>query len=70
MQYANSIITVNLVDSHYGEDYVFDLDKGPGFMAAFGMTYYDSNREMLIEPDYGEIKGRVRSWNEENGAQW
>ena len=70
MQYANSIITVNVVDSHYGDEYTFDLDKGPGFRVAFGMTYYDSNQEMLIEPDYGTVTGRVKSWNEENGVQW
>ena len=70
MQYANSIITVNVVDSHYNDGYVFDLDKGPGFQAAFGLTYYDSNQEMIIEPDYGEIIGRVKSWNNENGVVW
>ena len=68
MKYANSIITVNIVDSHYGDDYTFDLDKNPGFKAAFGITYYDSNKEMLIEPDYGEIIGRIKSWNNEDGV--
>ena len=70
MQYANSIITVNVVDSHYSDEYIFNLDKGPGFQAAFGLTYYDSNQEMIIEPDYGEIIGRVKSWNNENGVVW
>ena len=36
---------------------------------AFGMTYYDSNPNMLIEPDYGEVKGRVRSYDID-GTYW
>ena len=55
----------NIIDSQYTDEYVFDLDKKPGFMAAFGMTYYDSNPNMLIEKEYGEIRGRVKGWNPE-----
>ena len=42
-QYGNSIITNNIIDTHYTSEYVFDLDKKPGFNVAFGMTYYDSD---------------------------
>ena len=59
----------NILDSVYTDQYVFNedggLDKNPGFMAAFGMTFYDSNQEMLDEPEYGEIQGRVKGWNGE-----
>ena len=51
--WANSIITNNVIDSFYQDDYVFNLDKKPGLQVAFGITYYDSNQEMIVEPDYG-----------------
>ena len=71
--YSNSIIMVNVVDSKYSDEYVFDRDKGgpeAGFIAAFGMTYYDSNQNMLLVPEYGEIVGRVKGWNGEQGVFW
>ena len=62
---------VNTVDSEYTDEYVFDLDKGgpeAGFNIAFGMTYYDSNPTMLIEPEFGELRGRVRKWTPESNT--
>ena len=59
----------NILDSVYTDEYVFNedntLDKKPGFNAAFGMAFYDSNQEMLNVPEYGQIRGRVRGWNPE-----
>ena len=60
---------LNVLDSVYSDAYVFNedntLDKKPGFVAAFGMTFYDSNQEMLDVPEYGQIQGRVKGWNGE-----
>ena len=69
--WANSIITNNVMDSFYQDDYVFDLDKKPGLQVAFGMTYYDSNQEIIIEPDYGELIARVKKWGgDHTGIEW
>ena len=69
--WANSIITNNVIDSFYQDDYVFDLDKKPGLQIAFGITYYDSNQEMIVEPDYGELIARVKKWGGDAiGIEW
>ena len=36
---------------------------------AFGITYFDSNPYMIIEPDYGEVVARVKSWDS-GGLYW
>ena len=70
-KYSNSIITNNLLDSYFSEEYVFDMDKKPGFNIAFGMSYYDSNQKMLIEPDIAEIKARIKMWSPSySGIEW
>ena len=69
--WANSIITNNVIDSYYQDDYVFNLDKQPGLQIAFGITYYDTNQEMIVEPDYGELIGRVKKWGGDHvGIEW
>ena len=51
----------NLIDSHYDEDYVFGLDKKDnGFQIAFGVTAYDSNQEMIDDPDYVTLHARLK----------
>ena len=70
-KYSNSIITNNLLDSYFSDEYVFDMDKKPGFNIAFGMSYYDSNQEMLIEPDIAELKARLKMWSPNySGIKW
>ena len=64
-QYGNTTITVNSIDTYFDSSYEFDLDKGDGLQIAFALTHYDDNFEMLEEPDYGEIKARIRSWSPE-----
>ena len=37
------------------------------------MSYYDSNPYMLDEPDYGEVKARIRGWDADKpelGVYW
>ena len=43
VQFSNSIITVNEIDSFYNEEYSFDLDIDKSLQIAFGITYYDGN---------------------------
>ena len=50
---------------------MFDLDKGNNSLGvAFGITYYDSNEEMIVEPDYAIVRARVKSWGDDIGVKW
>ena len=62
--YGKSTIRLNNIDYYYTDEYTFDLDKKPGFNIAFGISYYDHNRTMPIEPDYGEVVAKIKRWNE------
>ena len=37
-----------------------------GFEIAFGLSNYGNSVEMINEPQYGEIKAVLRSWNSED----
>ena len=63
LQYNNSIITVNEIDSYYEQDYIFDLDLNKHLQVAFGITYYDGNSERLDFDDIGRIIPRIKTWN-------
>ena len=61
--YGNTTVMNNLIDSHYDESYIFDLDKKDnGFQIAFGITAYDDNQEMIDDPDYVTIHARLKEW--------
>ena len=49
---GNTTVTSNPIDSHFADEDTFDLDKGGSLQIAFGITKYDSNREMINEPEY------------------
>ena len=69
--HGNSTITKNAIDSYFNDTYEFDIDKKPGFQIAFGITTYDSNYEMIDEPEFAEIKMSLRYWSPEtNGTQF
>ena len=68
VQFSNSIITVNEIDSFYNEEYSFDLDIDKSLQIAFGITYYDGNEERLDFGDVGEIVPRLKSWNDTTGV--
>ena len=62
LQYNNSIITVNEIDSFYTREYSFDLDIDKNLQVAFGISYYDDNSERLDFDDIGQIVPRIKSW--------
>ena len=75
--YGNTDVIVNLIDSYYDDTYVFDLDKTNnniwheqkgGLQIAFGLTHYDSNVEMIDEPDYATIHARLKQWGQEGSS--
>ena len=61
----NTDIILNEIDSYFDNYYEFHLDKAPGLQIAFGLTAYDSNYDMLDEPEFVEVKARIRSWSPE-----
>ena len=68
LQYNNSIITVNEIDSYYTREYSFDLDIDKDLQVAFGITYYDDNSERLDFDDIGQIVPRIKSWKTNQGT--
>ena len=59
----------NTIDSFYDDSYVFDLDKlANGLSVAFALTHYDSNTEMIHEPDYGSVKARLKQWGQDGST--
>ena len=65
LQYSNSIITVNIIDSALTEEYDFDLDIDKSFQLAFGLTYYDGNLEMLEFDDVAKLVPRLKTWSKD-----
>ena len=65
LQYNNSIITVNIIDSALTEEYRFDLDVNNSLQVAFGITYYDGNPEMLDFDDVGRLVPRLKTWTKD-----
>ena len=53
--YGKSTIRLDVIDYHYTEFDLFELDKKPGLNIAFGITHYDNNREPIDDLDYGEV---------------
>ena len=51
---------MSVEDSYFNSSYVFSTDDGLKF--AFGITAYDSNQEVIEDPDYGEIKAKFYGW--------
>ena len=70
LNYNNSIITVNEIDSHYNQNYTFDLDIHKNLQVAFGITYYDGNTERLDFDDIGRIIPRIKTWNLDTRTQF
>ena len=70
LQYNNSIITVNIIDSALTEDYSFDLDVDKSFQVAFGLTYYDGNTEMLDFDDVGRLVPRIKTWSKDGPVEF
>ena len=68
LQYNNSIITVNEIDSYYTREYSFDLDIDKNLQVAFGISYYDDNSERLDFDDIGQIVPRIKSWKTNQGT--
>ena len=65
VQRSNTNITLNEVDSYFDNFYEFQFDKAPGLQIAFGLTAYDANYDMIDEPEFVEVKARIRSWSPE-----
>ena len=51
---------VSTRDAYFDTDYEFNTDSG--LQIAFAITAYDSNREPIEQPEYGELKAYYKSW--------
>eukprot|EP00354_Favella_ehrenbergii_P012467 CAMPEP_0170453360 /NCGR_PEP_ID=MMETSP0123-20130129/1963_1 /TAXON_ID=182087 /ORGANISM="Favella ehrenbergii, Strain Fehren 1" /LENGTH=142 /DNA_ID=CAMNT_0010715697 /DNA_START=180 /DNA_END=608 /DNA_ORIENTATION=- len=52
------VSTIN--ELHYGDDFVFSYDNG--FNIALAFTAYDSEREQILDPSYGELVFNSYEW--------
>ena len=63
---ANILSTVN--DLHFTDDFVFDYSNG--FRTAIAFTAYDNERDVILDPTYGELIFNAVSWGERDGKNF
>ena len=63
--FGETVVTMSVKDSHWTADEVFpfpDAEENQDFELAFGLTAYDSVREPIDDPRYGQIKAKYVTW--------
>ena len=58
--YADTTVQVSDISYHY--NYTEELATQMGFNVAFGLTNFDSDNQIVTDPDYGMIIARMASW--------
>ena len=67
--FGKSTIRLDVINYHFSEFDVFDLDKKPGLNIAFGITHYDNNPDPIDDLDYGEVVAEIKTTDGENGSE-
>ena len=67
--FGQSTVRLDIINYHFTEFDVFDLDKKPGLNIAFGITHYDNNPDAIDDLDYGELVAEIKTTDGENGQE-
>ena len=70
IQFGDTIVTMSIRNAHFqtrvdaspDEPDGFTSNKEDGMQFAFGITAYDSNTEIIEDPQYGNLKARLHAW--------
>ena len=60
VKFEETVVTMSVRDSHYTPDDTITTEDGLKF--AFAITAYDSNREPIDDPRYGQVVAKIVSW--------
>ena len=66
--HGKSTIRLDVIDYHYSDSDIFDLDKTNGLNIAFGITHYDNNPDPIDNLYYGEVVALLKRWDGNSGA--
>ena len=59
--FGETVVTFSIRDSHFSPENVYISTK-MGLNFAFAITDYDSNRESVEDPRYGQMFAKMVTW--------